>query len=188
MSHVFLGKTCQQGDIWAQNSREKRREITIMWASVCPAEGTASSKALGRICRGLVIQSKLISEHVMGLDNNFFRSLLVSWPQPYISLPLAIPEGIPLSTYNSQTHIQPTPVIIPPQMSMLKSDKTYFTPDFFTFKFIWGLQDSSSNVGSDSACPSGSEKLCFWLGPRWCWCCTSWSVDHSLGRMAVVLC
>ena len=95
-----------------------------MWASVCPAEGTASSKALGRICRGLVIQSKLISEHVMGLDNNFFRSLLVSWPQPYISLPLAIPEGIPLNTYNSQTQIQPTPVIIPPQMSMLKSDKT----------------------------------------------------------------
>ena len=48
-----------------------------MWASVCLTEGMASTKALARSCQSLVICLKVISEYVMGLDNNFFQLLLV---------------------------------------------------------------------------------------------------------------
>ena len=58
---------------------------------------------------------------------------------------------------------------------------------FSSFNGLVRPQDFSSNTESDSACPSGSEKVCFWWGPRWCWCCRSWSVVYSLGRKVVVL-
>lgn len=113
--------------------------------------------------------------------------LWASGSQPEMMLSL----GYLAMSREAAKHLQhPTQIIILPNCQYMKSwEKTYSTSTLLQVHCVYDLSRTLVQMQNlIQQILGGPEILRIKQSPRWCWCCRSWSEDHSLSSKAVVLC